>query len=67
MSESKSYVINAAEPTEEEKKMLEKKEIINDEKLEMQWAVSAYKHAEVYMNLIKSIDPTKLRLTPFLF
>ncbi|XP_050531289.1 protein PBDC1 [Daktulosphaira vitifoliae] len=37
----------------------------NDEKVEMLWAVKAFEHAEVYFNLICSVDPKLLRLTPY--
>ncbi|XP_061657975.1 protein PBDC1 [Syngnathoides biaculeatus] len=35
----------------------------NDERLEAMWAVKAYNHAEVYFNLISSVDPKFLKLT----
>ncbi|XP_061554688.1 protein PBDC1 [Phycodurus eques] len=35
----------------------------NDERLEVMWAVKAYNHAEVYFNLISSVDPKFLKLT----
>ncbi|XP_043939330.1 protein PBDC1 isoform X3 [Protopterus annectens] len=35
----------------------------NDPNLEMMWAMKAYQHAEVYFNLISSVDPQFLRLT----
>jgi hypothetical protein len=31
--------------------------------IEKQWAVKAMHHAETYMNLIRKIDASKLRLT----
>ncbi|XP_043537122.1 protein PBDC1 isoform X1 [Chiloscyllium plagiosum] len=36
---------------------------INDPNLEMMWAMKAYQHAEIYFNLICSVDPTFLKLT----
>ncbi|XP_069473830.1 protein PBDC1 isoform X2 [Ambystoma mexicanum] len=35
----------------------------NDPNVEMMWAMKAYQHAEVYFNLISSVDPKYLRLT----
>ncbi|XP_063066783.1 protein PBDC1 [Engraulis encrasicolus] len=35
----------------------------NDPQLEMMWAMKAYNHAEVYFNLISSVDPKFLKLT----
>ncbi|XP_051906903.1 protein PBDC1 [Hippocampus zosterae] len=35
----------------------------NDEHLEVMWAMKAYNHAEVYFNLISSVDPKFLKLT----
>jgi len=37
----------------------------NDEKVEMMWAIQAYEHAEIYFNLICSVDPKLLKLTPY--
>lgn len=36
----------------------------NDETVEAMWAIKAFKHAEVYFNLLSSVDPKLLRLTP---
>jgi len=36
----------------------------NDPQLEMLWAVKAYEHAEIYFNLLRSVDPKLLRLCP---
>ncbi|VVC36924.1 Polysaccharide biosynthesis domain,Yst0336-like domain [Cinara cedri] len=36
----------------------------NDEKVEMLWAIKAFEHAEIYFNLICSVDPKLLKLTP---
>ncbi|KAL0269972.1 UNVERIFIED_CONTAM: hypothetical protein PYX00_007535 [Menopon gallinae] len=36
----------------------------NDPTLELLWAEKAYQHAEVYFNLLCSVDPLLLRLTP---
>ena len=36
----------------------------NDETVEAMWAMKAFKHAEVYFNLLCSVDPKLLRLTP---
>ncbi|XP_033118615.1 protein PBDC1-like [Anneissia japonica] len=36
---------------------------VNDSSLEMQWAMKAFKHAEVYYNLISSVDSRSLKLT----
>ncbi|KAM4747312.1 protein PBDC1 [Rhinophrynus dorsalis] len=35
----------------------------NDPNVEMIWAMKAYQHAEVYFNLISSVDPHILKLT----
>ncbi|XP_067879092.1 protein PBDC1 [Heterodontus francisci] len=35
----------------------------NDQNLEMMWAMKAYEHAEIYFNLICSVDPRFLKLT----
>ncbi|KAM4039809.1 protein PBDC1 [Anomaloglossus baeobatrachus] len=35
----------------------------NDPALELAWAMKAYQHAEVYFNLISSVDPRLLKLT----
>ncbi|XP_069800481.1 protein PBDC1-like isoform X3 [Dendropsophus ebraccatus] len=35
----------------------------NDPNIEMAWAMKAYQHAEVYFNLISSVDPRLLKLT----
>ncbi|XP_051539120.1 protein PBDC1-like [Myxocyprinus asiaticus] len=35
----------------------------NDPQLEVMWAMKAYNHAEVYFNLISSVDPKFLKLT----
>ncbi|XP_076020447.1 protein PBDC1 [Genypterus blacodes] len=35
----------------------------NDSRLEVMWAMKAYNHAEVYFNLISSVDPKFLKLT----
>ncbi|XP_072341673.1 protein PBDC1 isoform X1 [Scyliorhinus torazame] len=35
----------------------------NDPNLEMMWAMKAYQHAEIYFNLICSVDPRFLKLT----
>nr|CAG4650603.1 EOG090X0HAI [Sida crystallina] len=38
-------------------------EFVNDENIEQLWAIKAFEHAEVYFNLLSSIDPKILRLT----
>uniref|UniRef100_A0A672IKJ6 Polysaccharide biosynthesis domain containing 1 n=2 Tax=Salarias fasciatus TaxID=181472 RepID=A0A672IKJ6_SALFA len=35
----------------------------NDPRVEVMWAMKAYNHAEVYFNLISSVDPKFLKLT----
>lgn len=35
----------------------------NDPQVELMWAMKAYNHAEVYFNLISSVDPKFLKLT----
>ncbi|XP_068130806.1 protein PBDC1 [Hyperolius riggenbachi] len=35
----------------------------NDPNVEMVWAMKAYQHAEVYFNLISSVEPRLLKLT----
>ncbi|XP_018328364.1 protein PBDC1 [Agrilus planipennis] len=39
-------------------------EFENDQSLEAMWAIKAYEHAEVYFNILCSVDPKLLRLTP---
>ncbi|XP_049800185.1 protein PBDC1 [Schistocerca nitens] len=39
-------------------------EFENDASVEAMWAVKAYEHAEVYFNILCSVDPKLLRLTP---
>lgn len=36
----------------------------NNADIELRWAMKASEHAEVYFNLISSVDPALLRLTP---
>ena len=31
----------------------------NDERVEAMWAMKAYEHAEVYFNLLCSVEPTR--------
>lgn len=64
---SRQYIIDAAKPTPEEQKMLDQKQIINDVRIEEQWAIKAVKYAEVHMNLLKAMSARKLRLSPFEF
>ncbi|XP_039260013.1 protein PBDC1-like [Styela clava] len=35
---------------------------INDSSIELAWAIKAHEHAEVFFNLITSVDPSHLRL-----
>ncbi|XP_059478546.1 protein PBDC1 [Neocloeon triangulifer] len=37
----------------------------NDPSIETMWAIKAFEHAEVYFNLLCSVDTKHLRLTPF--
>lgn len=62
---SSQVVIPAAKPTPEEQKELDNKEVINDIRIEEQWAMQAVKYAEVHMNLLKAMSAHKLRLSPF--
>lgn len=39
-------------------------EFDNDSSVEAMWAVKAIEHAEVYFNILCSVDPKLLRLTP---
>ncbi|KAK9509546.1 hypothetical protein O3M35_006842 [Rhynocoris fuscipes] len=39
-------------------------EFENDAQVEVMWAMKAYEHAEVYFNILCSVDPKSLRLTP---
>jgi len=39
-------------------------EFENDQSVEALWAMKAYEHAEVYFNILCSVDPKILRLTP---
>lgn len=36
----------------------------NDEMLEALWAEKAFSHAETHFNLLLSVDPRNLKLTP---
>nr|CAG4648982.1 EOG090X0HAI [Polyphemus pediculus] len=38
-------------------------EFVNDSTIEELWAIKAFEHAEIYFNLLSSIDPKILRLT----
>nr|CAG4636634.1 EOG090X0HAI [Eubosmina coregoni]SVE70153.1 EOG090X0HAI [Eubosmina coregoni] len=40
-------------------------EFVNDNVIEELWAIKAFEHAEIYFNLLSSIDPKILRLTKF--
>ena len=62
---SKPVVIPSVQPTPEEQAELDKKEVINDIRIEQQWAIRAVKYAEVHMNLLKAMPASKLRLSPF--
>ncbi|EFN79732.1 protein PBDC1 [Harpegnathos saltator] len=39
-------------------------EFVNDPSVERMWAMKAMEHAEVYFNILCSVDPKLLRLTP---
>ncbi|KAL3277202.1 hypothetical protein HHI36_012553 [Cryptolaemus montrouzieri] len=39
-------------------------EFENDQSLEFLWAAKAYEHSEVYFNLLCSVDPKLLKITP---
>ncbi|XP_043288112.1 protein PBDC1 [Venturia canescens] len=39
-------------------------EFENDATIESMWAMKAYEHAEIYFNILCSVDPKLLRLTP---
>ncbi|XP_039281981.1 protein PBDC1 [Nilaparvata lugens] len=39
-------------------------EFENDQTVEAMWAMKAFEHAEVYFNILCSVDPKILRLTP---
>ncbi|EFA12213.2 Protein PBDC1-like Protein [Tribolium castaneum] len=39
-------------------------EFENDQTLEAMWAMKAYEHAEIYFNILCSVDPKYLKLTP---
>ncbi|ENN81939.1 protein PBDC1-like [Dendroctonus ponderosae] len=39
-------------------------EFENDQSVEALWAMRAYEHAEIYFNILCSVDPKILRLTP---
>ncbi|XP_075223962.1 protein PBDC1 [Lycorma delicatula] len=39
-------------------------EFDNDPSVEAMWAIKAYEHAEIYFNILCSVDPKILRLTP---
>nr|SVE70773.1 EOG090X0HAI [Daphnia similis]SVE71402.1 EOG090X0HAI [Daphnia similis]SVE72035.1 EOG090X0HAI [Daphnia similis]SVE72662.1 EOG090X0HAI [Daphnia similis] len=38
-------------------------EFVNDSMIEELWAIKAFEHAEIYFNLLSSVDPKLLRLT----
>ncbi|XP_050507194.1 protein PBDC1 [Diabrotica virgifera virgifera] len=39
-------------------------EFENDQTVETMWAIKAFEHAEVYFNILCSVDPKLLKLTP---
>ncbi|XP_057665909.1 protein PBDC1 [Diorhabda carinulata] len=39
-------------------------EFENDQAVETMWAIKAFDHAEVYFNILCSVDPKLLKLTP---
>nr|CAI5862946.1 unnamed protein product [Callosobruchus analis] len=39
-------------------------EFENDQSIEAMWAIKAYEHAEIHFNLLCSVDPQSLKLTP---
>ncbi|CAH1109235.1 unnamed protein product [Psylliodes chrysocephalus] len=39
-------------------------EFDNDQSVETMWAIKAFEHAEVYFNILCSVDPKLLKLTP---
>ncbi|KAJ8928382.1 hypothetical protein NQ314_019047 [Rhamnusium bicolor] len=39
-------------------------EFENDQSLETMWAIKAFEHAEIYFNILCSVDPKHLKLTP---
>ncbi|KRT81843.1 hypothetical protein AMK59_5730, partial [Oryctes borbonicus] len=39
-------------------------EFENDQTLEAMWAMKAFEHAEIYFNILCSVDPRLLKLTP---
>ncbi|XP_001600968.1 protein PBDC1 [Nasonia vitripennis] len=39
-------------------------EFENDQTIEAMWAMKAFEHAEVYFNILCSVDPKLLKLTP---
>ncbi|CAG9857137.1 unnamed protein product [Phyllotreta striolata] len=39
-------------------------EFENDQTVETLWAIKAFEHAEVYFNILCSVDPKLLKLTP---
>ncbi|GLH15851.1 Protein PBDC1 [Gryllus bimaculatus] len=39
-------------------------EFENDPSVEAMWAMKAYEHAEIYFNILCSVDPKLLKLTP---
>ncbi|KAG5880580.1 Protein PBDC1 [Gonioctena quinquepunctata] len=36
----------------------------NDQSIETMWAIKAFEHAEIYFNILCSVDPKDLKLTP---
>ncbi|XP_018578387.1 protein PBDC1 [Anoplophora glabripennis] len=39
-------------------------EFDNDQSIETMWAIKAFEHAEIYFNILCSVDPKHLKLTP---
>ncbi|KAA6401487.1 MAG: hypothetical protein EZS28_002990 [Streblomastix strix] len=58
-----SHVVVAAKPTPEEQNTLDNTSIRNNADIEKQWAIQAFKYADVYQRLLESMDPAKLRLS----
>jgi len=40
-------------------------QFVNSSHVEEVWAIKCYKHAEVYLQILKNIDPCKVRLTNY--
>ncbi|KAK7499319.1 hypothetical protein BaRGS_00009294 [Batillaria attramentaria] len=59
-----AYCVGSAQELQNVSSTLQADNLGNSADVELQWAMKASDHAEVYFNLISSVDPALLRLTP---